>query len=656
MYMPFAVEIYSNPTTAVSTNLIITPSFYSATAVGGSKRAELNVSGTSNALWDVLEWLNYHVVIRNGNGTVVWTGLVMEATVTRSAITVGVSIERMANKVAVIYNYTGPDGDEVQGKTEWASDDVSTILYGIKEKIYSLTDTKKEVAEAKRNTYLSSLKDPIPVLEFEGGEEGARLVCIGLWEVTDWTYYENKQGKDEYDVSATDDHGIGWQLTSNTIGFDEKGIFDINARLADYPADTQIRVSGSSSNNTVYTIGSAPDKKKDVRVEYTATTISFDPNDDVLDSANGLGFATSGEMIRISGAANAPNNNYFWVKTTGANRIEVSGSVLVSGSAGPSVKIEQGHHISTEEVVVRERPQANVTLKTRGETIAQEFQITSATGWSVKEVEINIAAIGTPTDNLRISVYNKSGGVPGTELGYGLVSASTIGGSTEWASCKLNTSVFLSPSTPYYLVVTRTGTASHTDFWLVGLEIDKLSAPPLLIQDNGSWIGRTPDARMPYRIWSLKETTEQIKSILGSINRFTAVSVQINSGIEEREWREGDQKARQELDKLIESGTILGRRIFVKTVIGGAVIVYEEPTPSDSDPIYTPDGQLRDAYRADWDAGVLPAGMYVHLDGIPAQVGARRFLQSVLIDEAEYDVKTDSYRLTPWAMDKDMEL
>lgn len=656
MFMPFSVEIFSDDNDLVVTDLVITPTFYSASAVGGSLRAELNVSGGAEELWDILEWLNYQVVIRNGNGTVVWNGIIMEATVNRTSLTVGASIERMANRVAIVYNYTGPTGEEVQGRTDWASDDVSTALYGVKEKIFSMPDTKESVAEAKRDTYLASLKDPIPILEFEGVEGGATIVCVGLWETTDWVYYENTLGKEEYNVSASDDHGIGWQLAATTIGFSDKGIYDKDARFFNYPADTQIKVSGSASNNTVYTIGSAPDEERDEKITYTASTISFDPSDDILDSANGLGGFASGEMIKTSGAVNAPNNDYFWVKTTGTNRIEISGGVLVSGSAGPAITIEQGHHLTTDETVNFEKPGALVTLRTRGGLIAQEFTISAATAWSCKEIELNVGAGGTPADQLRVSLYTKSAGVPTTELAFGLLSADDVGGDTDWVSVTLNTAVTLSPGVSYFITAFRTGATSNLNFWLIGMETSETSEPPALILDDSTYVQRTPVSCLPYRLWSLKETSAIIGNMLTSTGKFSHVSVQLNSGLEERDWREGDQKAMQEIKKLVESGTATGKKIFIRTLPGKAVIVYQEPDPSIADPIYTAGGQLRDPYRADWEVGVLPAGMYVRLEGVPAHVGARRFLQSVLIDEAEYDIQSNSYRLTPWAMDKDMEI
>jgi len=658
--MPYSVSVYDTLGGIVPTELTIVPVFYSANAVGGALRAELHVSGGATAIWEVLEWLNYEIVIYNGNNTPVWSGVVMEATVSRQAMVIGASIERMANRVSVIYNYTGAGGKDVQGVTDWAEDLASIGQYGKKEKVLSLSDTKQEVAEAKRNTYLAALKNPIPVFEFDTGDGGARLICVGLWEVTNWQYFKRDTGKEEYDIATDVDHGLGWLLTDNCIGFNDKGIHDLEARLGYFPRDNQIRISGSVDNNTVYTVTGAPDPEKDIYTSYTATTISFDPNDDIRDSSGGFGFLVSGEMIKVSGftvgTANAANNGYRWIKTAGIYDVEATPGLIVNASAGPSITLEQGHHLSTKEDVAIEKPTTTVTLKSRGHMVAQKFQTTSLTAWPVKEVEINIGVIGEPVDQLRVCIYNNNAGVPGTELAYGLVDSLSFGSNSDWSTVKLTTAVTISPGVDYYIVAYRTGTGSAEDFWIIGLETGTLTAPPLFVFDETAWLSRTPDARMPYRLWELKETSEQIREILTATGIFTSVFVNVSSGIEERAWREGDQKAQYELQKLIDSGTSTGKRILVRTIPNKGIIVYAEDAPSDSDPIYTQYGVLRSAYGDSWEEGVLPAGQMIRLDDLPVHTGYVKTLANVLIQEAEYDVESGQYRLTPWAMDEDAEL
>lgn len=75
-------------------------------------------------------------------------------------------------------------------------------------------------------------------------------------------------------------------------------------------------------------------------VEKTASTISFDSaTKTIADSANGLGFILPGDLIRVSGAANANNNKTFSVVTAAAGSVTVT-ETIVTEAAGASVTIE----------------------------------------------------------------------------------------------------------------------------------------------------------------------------------------------------------------------------------------------------------------------------------------------------------------------------
>lgn len=74
--------------------------------------------------------------------------------------------------------------------------------------------------------------------------------------------------------------------------------------------------------------------------EYRAITLSFTAaSRTVADSANGLGFIRPGDMIRITGAGQAGNNNFFRVATAAAGSVVVD-ETLVNESAGATVTID----------------------------------------------------------------------------------------------------------------------------------------------------------------------------------------------------------------------------------------------------------------------------------------------------------------------------
>lgn len=655
--MGFSVELRQG-TRLISTSLALAPSFYSANAVGGHQRAEIRVFGNTPAIWEILGWLDYYVTIRNTNGTIVWEGYVVSSTITRPSITVGLSLEKMANRVQVVYNYAKPDGSEEQETTEWLEDTFSVNLYGVKEKQISVSDTTPEVAEAKRYTALNALKNPMPIITFEGGDPGGTLVCVGLWQTLDWFYYSNSVGKEVYDVAKDTEHGLGWGIATNLVGFHDSGIHDLDARLHAFPNDNQVYVQGTFDlvNDGKYTIQSVPDKDKDVKVTYVASTITFEINDDLRDSALGLGFARNGEMVKVSGSTQAANNNYRWVKTTGNDRIEISPDVLVNSTSVVPITVEQGHHLKTQEGFTFQRPGSNLSLASVGTMLAQKFTNTSAVSWVAKEISLYCSRYGDPIDYLQVSIYSSSGTAPLASLSTTTLTALEISTNTDWVSFVLTTGVTLVPGTEYWIVVQRTGAVSYEHYWNVGLETGTLDAMELKMMDTAGWVTRTPvDARMPYQVWSRKETTQIIKAILTANSKIAAISVAVNSGVEEREWRAGDQRALDEIEKLIESGTVTGKRLLAKTIPGRAIIIYEEPTPSMLDLIYTANGRVRRPTTDTWEEGVLPVGEYVRLEDVPIMNNVAYGLSTVLIQEAEYDVESGELRLTPWAMDEDLE-
>ncbi len=78
----------------------------------------------------------------------------------------------------------------------------------------------------------------------------------------------------------------------------------------------------------------------DDSVERSANTISFSSaTKTISDSANGLGFLQPGDLIRISGAGEAGNNEIFTVATAGAGAVTVAEDIT-DEAAGATVAIE----------------------------------------------------------------------------------------------------------------------------------------------------------------------------------------------------------------------------------------------------------------------------------------------------------------------------
>ena len=84
-------------------------------------------------------------------------------------------------------------------------------------------------------------------------------------------------------------------------------------------------------------------------VELIAATLSFTTaTKTIADSANGLGFIKPGDLIRVSGAVNGPNNGIFTVATAAAGAITTI-EAITTEPAGATITIEVLTQVYTAE-------------------------------------------------------------------------------------------------------------------------------------------------------------------------------------------------------------------------------------------------------------------------------------------------------------------
>jgi hypothetical protein len=230
----------------------------------------------------------------------------------------------MYNAIKVLYSYTGDDGGSESGETDWGTDVDSINEFGRKEAIHSSGgETTAEAATALRDTVLAGAKKanaPSISVQGAGEEAGATLTCSGRYHQLEWRYHTDTGGY-EANEQTGERTLLGWTYTSATIGFVQSPynrLCDYNSHLAALDADDQLLVSGTygGSNNGLKVVktkvGGDPES-------YTATTISFDPADDVLDSAGGLGFVRN-NRIKHFGSRRNPHLGNFHKNSTGTTQ------------------------------------------------------------------------------------------------------------------------------------------------------------------------------------------------------------------------------------------------------------------------------------------------------------------------------------------------
>ena len=223
-----------------------------------------------------------------------WEGHVDSILLSLGGASVSVGMEQMYNAIQVIYSYTGDDGGSETGETDWGTDADSIAEYGRKEAIHSSGgETTAEAATALRDTVLAgTAKATAPVISLEGGGEQASAIlqCGGRFHQLEWRYHTDTGGFESHEVTGS---GCCWG--GNTPPRPSALSISPTTSWLTLAQPGGARHRRSTLGARFY--GGANDGLKVVKAKsdgdpesYTANTISFDPADDVLDSANGLGF------------------------------------------------------------------------------------------------------------------------------------------------------------------------------------------------------------------------------------------------------------------------------------------------------------------------------------------------------------------------------
>lgn len=656
----FTVSVWDRDNNAVipPAGLVFLPGRISAVAQGGYDSADITVTGPELALHNLRNWLRYRVEITGAAG-LVWEGHVDEIMLNLAGVTVTTGMEQMYNAIKVLYSYTGDDGGSESGETDWGTDTDSINEFGRKEAIHSSGgETTAEAATALRDTVLAGAKKanaPSISVQGAGEEAGAVLTCSGRFHQLEWRYHTDTGGY-EANEQTGERTLLGWTYTAATIGF----VTSPYNRLADYAshldaleADDQLLVTGTwgGSNNGLKVVktkvGGDPES-------YTATTISFDPADDVLDSAGGLGFVRAKEAISITGTTGALNDGvYLSSDVTSATRFEVASygaSPVVTQAAGPSVTISQAQSVELVSSPVNEPSGNTVTLTAYGQKMAQRFQLSNGP-WTCGEIAIHVAKWGTPADNVVISLYSDNGSdQPNALLGFGsILPANVPSQSAAWVSAKLGTPVTLANATKYHIVVSRSGSSDYDDYYTVGRDSDgSYSSGALLLWTGLTWDAPYTTTDMAFKLWATMDSTAKIDSIVsGATGVVSGTYSQNLSSVRTRQLRDNRSTAWEEIKQLLDTGNSSGARLLASVTPQGTLVVDAEPTyDAQTALVWTRDGRLRYSNGRYLLPGVLPVGKWVQVEALLQadwQADTTRFL----VDAAEYDAQAGRWTLQP---------
>ena len=645
--MPFSVRVYDRNNNAVQapSNVRLSPAQWAAEATGGPSSATVTLSGDAQGMMSLATWLAYRVEIVS-DGTAVWWGEVDAVRVTTGGIEREMTLDGMANRVKVLYT-TGVAGGGVEAaETDWVEDATSIAKYGKRELVHSargnMTATQAAALQAR---LLATGKDPQRRLQFADSDEQAtgEIQCRGYWRRLNDVYFQQLAGLEEHNPSGGTAIPVGLGFTSAYLGFidasSKKLICEATGALLHVGEYDGLKfvVAGTALNNGIKTVSSGDGREP---VSYSSDLISLGADDDLYDGGKGLEFIATDDMIYVSGAAHTENNGARRVKTTGISHIEVSpgwnSGFRDSGGSGPTITILRGSNVTIAEDVTNEAPNGSTveTVTAYGQRAYQTFALGYNDTWTLNAVELRVRAVGTPSDNLRVSLYTDSAGAPGTLLEQATLAGSSLTASVEWVSFAFANTTAMAYGTTYGLVIDRTGTMDADDFYEVEIDTDAgYSRGALALYDGTAYQSATGD--LIFRCLGATDTATQITSVVSAAGiEIDTTLVESASGIYALQYRGDDERAMSIIDDLLAQGTSPGGRLLATVVSGQIVRIYAQPVATSRLWVWR-DGNLRAAAGAPAPAGWLPVGVWVHLDDV-LLTGVWAGLSPLFVERASY--------------------
>lgn len=649
----YSIEIrdLSNNVVPLPAGVDVSIESMSRMAAGGDEIAEASAVGPADGLWALLRLAGHRVKIRNERGSIVWRGYIEEVLVAVGGMQIGVSLKDMANRVKVIYSSARGSGYE-QAETDWAEDADSVARYGAFELRYSAGDATLAQAQSQRDTLLSQRSKPVPIVRggAGGGEMSAQIHMVGDWFRLATRYYSQAAGLVSHEPEHSETTPVGLGFTSSNVAFVAVDglnmIHQVFGRFKQFRSGMWVRVTGSASNNGTFEVKEVDGKDA---ASYTAATISFDPADDIRDSAGGLGFLAVNDVITISGSAS--NNGTDLVKTISPTAIEISpgyGGTIVTESAGASVTILRGNSIKVGSALTNELVGASVTVVALGQRLYQTFTFPVSGSWPMAVVELRVRKVGSPADSLTVRLTADSGGSPGSVLATATMAAADIATETEWVRFTMSSPPTGSYGNTYGIEIFRSGSDDNDNFFEVEMDPDaSYAGGAMKWYDGASWQTPSPAKDLVFRVVGQVDTTVQLANIVAGNSWFSGSDAPALSGVDTDLYRDGANTGLAEAEQLLAAGTVSGRRLLASMLDNSVMQIVEQEPSTDIDLYLQADGTVLNAAGRPLEPGVLPAGKWVHLAEVPPSVSRWAQVSPIFIERATLDVRTGMLRLEP---------
>jgi hypothetical protein len=175
----------------------IKPTGMSWSVYGGCKMATIKATGNEKQMYEFVEYLRCPVEVFDYRAKSTWWGYVANVTINSGISSYTVSLDQMANKVAVSFVDTEASGtvneEQSRSYTVYSNNAESVNEYGQKWFLYDAGKMRHGGAGALRDRITTQRAYPPAKLEFQGGrrdnEFTAEIQCRGWFDTIGWAYY-----------------------------------------------------------------------------------------------------------------------------------------------------------------------------------------------------------------------------------------------------------------------------------------------------------------------------------------------------------------------------------------------------------------------------------------------------------------------------------
>ena len=326
------------------------------------------------------------------------------------------------------------------------------------------------------------------------------------------------------------------------------------------------------------------------------------------DGSLGLDALRTGQLIKIAGSAGAANDGLYWATSVAEDHVKLLPADIVSSSA-TSTTITQGNSVTVQETLTDEVTTSAITVTAHGTKIYYAFAIASTTAWTVTDVFLRLKKNGSPSDNIQVSLIQMTGVDTYTTLTSVSKAGSLIATDFNVFKFTMPAPQTFSPGTTYGILIERTGSNHPENFYIVAVDEEQSHGGTMKLWDGAAWQTRYVEADLWFSIQGVKTTTTQMGELMAQHAQDIDVYAfeESSSGVSIAQYMTREENALERFRKMLRHGNSSGKRYVVESVVGGAVKIAVQKTPSEQNWVYhiASDGRIMEGNNQELEPGRL---------------------------------------------------